>query len=62
MEVSVEVLKTIKCTIYSTAFFASGGGVDDVLVRLLLIEQIIKDANMMSISFSVKHLQTFRQS
>ena len=35
MEVSVEVHKIIKYTIYSTAFFTSGGGVDDVLVRLL---------------------------
>ena len=32
---------------------------DDVLVRLSLIEQLIKDANLMSISFSVKHPQTF---
>ena len=41
--------------IFSTAslFFTSGGGVDDVLVRLSLIEQIIKDANLMGISFSV---------
>ena len=32
MEVSVEVHKTIKCecAIYSTIFFPSGGGVDDV--------------------------------
>ena len=33
MEVSVEVHKIIKCTIYSTVFFfffTSGGGVDDV--------------------------------
>ena len=32
---------------------------DDVLVRLSLIEQLIKDANLMSISFSVKYPQTF---
>ena len=62
MEVSIEVPKIIKCTIYSTAFFYSGGGVDDVLMRLSLIEQIIKDTNLMSISFSVKHPQTFRES
>ena len=33
-----------------------------VLVRLLSIEQIIKDANSMCISFSVKHPQTFQKS
>ena len=33
-----------------------------MLVRLSLIEQIIKDANLMCISFSVKHPQTFRKS
>ena len=55
MEVSVEVHKIIKCAIYSTIFFHSGGGVDDVLVRLLLMEQIIKDVSLMCISFSVKH-------
>ena len=62
MEVSVEVHKIIKYTIYSTVCFTSGGGVDDVLVRLSLIEQIIKDANLMCISFSVKHPQTFWKS
>ena len=56
MEVSVEVGKIIKCAIYNTVFFPSGGGVDDVLVRLLSIKQIIKDANLMCFSFSVKHL------
>ena len=61
MEVSVEVNKIIKCAIYST-FFPSGGGVDDVLVRLFLMEQIIKDVNLMCISFSVKHPQTFWES
>ena len=55
MEVSVEVHKIIKCAIYGTIFFHSGGGVDDVLVRLLLMEQIIKDVSLMCISFSVKH-------
>ena len=62
MEVSVEVLKIIICTIYSTVFFTSGGGVDDMLVRLSLIDQISKDANLMCISFSVKHPQTFGES
>ena len=42
MEVSVEVDKIIKCVIYTTIFFPSGGGVDDVLVRLSLITQIMK--------------------
>ena len=49
----------IKCTIYSTVLFASDGSVDDVLLRLLLIKQIIKDTNLMSISFSFKHPPTF---
>ena len=43
------------------SFFTSSGGVDDVLVRLSLMEQIIKDANLMNISFSVKHPQTFQE-
>ena len=30
MEVSVEVDKIIKCALYNTVFFPSGGGVDDV--------------------------------
>ena len=52
MEVSIEVHKIIQCTIYSTIlFFTSGGDVDDVLLRLPLIEKIIKDTNLMSISF-----------
>ena len=59
MEVSVEVDKIIKCAIYNTVFFPSGGGVDDVLVRLSLI---IKDVNLMCLSFSVKHPQIFWES
>ena len=55
MEVSAEVHKIVKCAIYNTVFFPSGG--DDVLMRLLLIKQIIKDVNLMCISFSVKHPQ-----
>ena len=62
MEVSVEVDKIIKCATYNTVFFPSGEGVDDVLVRLSLVEKIIKDANLMCISFSVKHPQTFQES
>ena len=57
MEVSFEIDKIIKCAIYNTVFFPSGG--DDVLMRLLLIKQIIKDVNLMCISFSVKHPQIF---
>ena len=45
MEVSVEVDKIIKCATYNTVFFPSGEGVDDVLVRLSLMKQIIKDVN-----------------
>ena len=63
MEVSVEVHKIIKCTIYSTGgVINSGGGVDDMLVRWSWIEHIIKDVNLMWISFSVKHPQTFWES
>ena len=47
MEVSVEVDKISKCAIYNTVFFPSGGGVDDLLMRLSLIKQIIKDVNLM---------------
>ena len=49
MEISVELHNIIKCAIYDTVLFPSGGGVDDVLVRLLLLEQIIKDVNLMCI-------------
>ena len=62
MEVSFQIDKIIKCAIYNTVFFPSGGGVDDVLVRLALIEQIIRDVNLMCISFSVKHPQIFWES
>ena len=60
MEVSFEVDKIIKCAIYNTAFFPLAG--DDVLMRLSLIKKIIKDANLMCISFSLKHPQTFCES
>ena len=62
MEVSVEVNNFIKCAIYNTAFFPSGGGVDDVLVRLPLIKQLAKDVNLLCFSFSVKHPQTVWES
>ena len=62
MEVSVEVDKIIKCAIYNTVFFSLGGGVGDVLLRLSLIKQIIKDDNFMCLSFSVKHPQIFWES
>ena len=38
MEVSNEVDKIIKCATYNTVFSPSGGGNDDVLVRLSLIK------------------------
>ena len=57
MEVSFEVDKIIKCAICDTLLFPLGG--DDMLIRLSLIIQIIKDVNLMCISFSVKHLQIF---
>ena len=62
MEVSVELDKIIKCAIYKKVFSPSGGGVDDVLVRLLLIKQTIKDDNLMCLSFSVKHPGIFWES
>ena len=58
MEVPVEVHKIIKFTIYNTVLLRQV----KVLVRLLSIEQIIKDANSMCVSFSVKHPQTFQKS
>ena len=60
MEVSFEVDKIIKFAIYNTVFFPSGD--DGVLMRLSLIKQIIRDFNMMCISFSVKHPQIFWES
>ena len=62
MEVFVEVGKIIKCAIYNNVFFLAVGGVDDVLVRLLLIKQIIKDLNFIYISFTVKQPQIFWES
>ena len=53
MEVSFEIDKIIKCAIYNIVFFPSGGGVDDMLMRLSLIKQIIEDVNLMCISFIV---------
>ena len=53
MEVSFEVNKIIKYTIYSN---------DGVLLNLSLIEQIIKDANLPCISFIVKHPERFLES
>ena len=43
-------------------FFLSGGAVDDVLVRLALIEKVTKDVNLICISLSVKHTQIVRES
>ena len=40
-------------------FFPSGGGVDDMFMKLSLIKQIIQDVNLMCIPFSVKHPQIF---
>ena len=60
MEVSFQVGKFIKLTII--LFFTLARRVDEVSMRLSLIEQIIKDANMMYILFSVKHPQTFSES
>ena len=62
MEVSVDVLKIDKFNVYSTVFLTSGGGVDHILVRLSLIEQIVKDVSLICISFKFKHPQTFWES
>ena len=62
MEVSFQIDKIVKCPIYNTVFFRSVGGVDDVLMRLSLIKQIIKDVNLMYFSFSVKHPQIVWES
>ena len=51
MEVSFQVDKIVKCATYNTVFFYSGG--DDVLIRLSIFKQIIKDVNLMCIAFSV---------
>ena len=56
MQVSAEVHKIIKFTIHNTVLLLQL----KVLVRLL-IKQIMKDANSVSISFSVKHPQTFQK-
>ena len=53
MEVFFEVNKIIKYNIYSN---------DGVLLNLSLIEQIIKDANLLCISFIVKHPERFLES
>ena len=60
MDVSFEVDKIIKGAIYNIVFFPSGG--DDLLMRLSLIKRIIKNVNLMCISFSVKHPPIFWES
>ena len=40
-------------------FSPSGGGVDDVFMRLLLMKQITKGVNLMCISLNVKHPKIF---
>ena len=45
--------------LYIILFVTWGGGTDEVLVRLQLIKKIIKNANLMCISFSVKHQDRF---
>ena len=44
MEVSLEVHKISKLAIYNPSFLNSVRGVDELLVRLLLIKQIVNDA------------------
>ena len=63
MEVFVEVYTQNYQIFYMWyGFFTSGGGDDEVLGTFLLIEQVIKDASSMYISFRVKHSQTFWES
>ena len=38
MKVSVEAHEIKECTIYSNVFFTSGIGIDEMLMRLMLIE------------------------
>ena len=60
-----KLLKVLYTVLFFFFFLTSGEGVkgvDEMLVRLPLIEQIIKDVNLMCMSFSVKHPQTFRES
>ena len=49
MKVSVEYTKLYVLYTVLFFFFTSGGSVDDILVRLSLVAQIIKDANLMCI-------------
>ena len=56
MEVSIEVDKIIKCALHNTVFSLQ---VEVLLVLVTLIKQIIKDVNLMCISFSAKHSQMF---
>ena len=62
MKVTVEIHKIIICTIYSTVFLTWGWYVNDVFMRMPLINQIIKDASLICIAFNVKHPQTFWES
>ena len=62
MKFSVDVQKVILCTIYSSAFLKFRWRCWYLLLRLSLVAQFINDANLMCISFSVKHPQTFRES
>ena len=56
--------KITKCSICNTVlfFFTLGEDNDEVLVTLSLIEQVIKDASSIYVSFSVQRPQTYRGS
>ena len=62
MKASIGVHKIIKFTIYNNVFLTSGSGVDEMLVRFPLIEQIINNASSIYFSFSVKQPHTFWES
>ena len=55
--------KITKCSICNTVlFFTLGEDNDEVLVTLSLIEQVIKDASSIYVSFSVQRPQTYKRS
>ena len=55
--------QNIKFTVHVIlSFFTSGTDADKVLIRWYVIEQIIKDANLMCILFSFKYPQIFQES
>ena len=48
--------------LYIILFFTLGGSIDEAMVRFQLIKEIIRYANSICISFSVKDPQRLRES